>query len=356
MEVLILKKLLITYILAGIIIAGLNQGYAPHASAETARLIDTVWHAYENWIKMLFIIAGVVLTIRLIGRQTSGKLRRRNLYGFSIAALIVHIIGPALTANSELYLFTMPLPWNSLPLQAAAAESPFYLSRLAQWGARGLSLAFVFHLVVTSIILLGTVLFGRRWQCSTLCLFNGFISEVFAPAFPIVGREKTLSSRQLQAFSVMRGIFLFLGCFFTLYWIAYLTGAHAGPWMDLMARLEVIKYLLPELFAAMFFWVVFTGRGYCFYCPAGTLIALVGRISGQRIRTNQGVCIDCKKCSQVCPMQIDIAGSAVVGEDVRSIRCVGCGHCIDRCPTATLDYTTRFLGSISLLRKGGRSE
>ncbi len=121
-EVFILKGLLITYILAGIGIAGLNQGYAP---AGMAQLIDTVWHAYENWSKMLLIIVGVILTIRIMGQQGASKLRRRNLYGFSIVALIIHIIGPILTTNSELYLFTMPLHWNSLPLQAAASESPY---------------------------------------------------------------------------------------------------------------------------------------------------------------------------------------------------------------------------------------
>ncbi|MDZ7837344.1 MAG: 4Fe-4S binding protein [Actinomycetota bacterium] len=34
---------------------------------------------------------------------------------------------------------------------------------------------------------------------------------------------------------------------------------------------------------------------------------------------------------------------AKTGKAVRNLRCVGCGHCIDSCPTKTLSYSTRFL-------------
>ena len=94
---------------------------------------------------------------------------------------------------------------------------------------------------------------------------------------------------------------------------------------------------------AMFFWVAYKGRAYCYYCPLGTILALLGRVAGQEIVTNQTKCIQCGKCNEVCPMSIDIKSNAKKGEAVKNLRCVGCGHCVDVCPSQTLDYTTRFL-------------
>jgi polyferredoxin len=99
---------------------------------------------------------------------------------------------------------------------------------------------------------------------------------------------------------------------------------------------------------AMFFWIVFTGRGYCYYCPLGTVLGLISKIAGQKITTNNSKCIQCGKCSETCPMSIDIKSAAFYGKDVVDIRCVGCGHCVDACPTKTLSYTTKVL---SILKK-----
>ena len=42
-------------------------------------------------------------------------------------------------------------------------------------------------------------------------------------------------------------------------------------------------------------------------------------------------------------MGINIAEAANEGKPVDNLRCVGCGHCIDICPTRTLSYETHFL-------------
>ncbi len=42
-------------------------------------------------------------------------------------------------------------------------------------------------------------------------------------------------------------------------------------------------------------------------------------------------------------MSIDIKSMAQIGNIVTDLRCVGCGHCVDSCPTETLGYSTKFL-------------
>lgn len=344
-ETTILKAILWIYIILCLIIAGLNFGYVSRATPEVAAFITWLWGFYENWIKTLFIIVGSFLTLRIIGSSQRTTMRKRNLTGFIIMALIVHICGPLLLNNRELYFFAMPLPWTTIPLQLLDTGSAFYLKYLPIFGLTGISLALLFFLIITIVVFIGTMLLGRRWQCSTLCLFNGFAAEVFDPVMPLVGKKRKVQSRGLKVFSALRWIFLAMAVFFTGYWVLILLGipmAHS----DAFAKAETYKYLTAELLMAMFFWIAFIGRGYCFYCPLGTVLGLIGKLAGQKIKTDQTNCIQCGRCNAACPMSIEIKNCAKTGTAVAALRCVGCGHCVDTCPTQTLGYKTLFLEKI----------
>ena len=346
LEIKILKVMLAVYILLALVIAGLNYSYADRAAPAVAEFISWFWHFYENWIKTIFIICGSILTLRVIAGSGRTTMRKRNLQGFIIIALIVHIIGPFLLNVSELYLFSMPLPWTTFPLQLFYEESSFYQTRFPLWGAAGISAALIFFTLINIIVFGGTLLLGRRWQCSTLCLFNGFASEVFAPAFPLIGKRKEVKLSILKLFNCLKWLLLLLALFFTSFWVLYLSGLPIDFDPEVMAQVEVFKYLGTELLAMMFLWVVLTGRGYCYYCPLGTVLSFLSRLSGQKIVTNKSECIKCNKCNQACPMTIDIKSRAENAKDVDNLRCVGCGHCIDICPTNTLAYQTKFLAKI----------
>lgn len=342
-ELTLLKIILWTYIVLCFIIAGLNYGYASKASPTTAAFITWFWHFYENWIKTFFIIICSILTLRIVGKSDRTDLRKKNLIGFIVAALVVHIIMPLLLRNNELYFFTMPLPWNTTPLHLLNSGSSFYISRSPIWGLAGITAALIFYICFSVIVLVGTLLLGRRWQCSTLCLFNGFASEVFAPAFPLLGEAKEVKPRTLEILNYVRWIFLILGLFFSFYWTLNLLGIDFAENIKIVGKIEEYIYLVGELLMAMFFWVAFIGRGYCYYCPLGTVLAFISKIAGQKIVTSNTKCIQCNKCNQACAMSIDIKSKALDGSEVTALRCVGCGHCVDACPTKTLSYTTKFI-------------
>jgi len=345
-ELRILKTILGAYIILAIVIAGLNYGYVNQANPSVAAFITWLWSFYENWIKTLFIMIGSFLTMRIIGTSQRSTMRKRNLIGFIGAALVVHIAAPIFLHNQEIYFFTMPLPWTTTPLQFLYPESSLYLSQYPIWGAAGISAALIFYICASIVVVVGTLLFGRRWQCSTLCLFNGFASEVFAPAFPLIGKKKKMTKGALKAFTVLRWAFLSLSLFFTIWWILFLLGVKVFGKFQLISQVETYKYLSAELLMMMFFWVAFMGRGYCYYCPLGTVLSLMSKLVGQKIITNQSECIQCNRCNITCPMSIDIKSMAQIGKAVTDLRCVGCGHCVDNCPTKTLGYSTKFLGWI----------
>ncbi len=346
-ELKILKIILWVYIVLCIIIAGLNYGYARNASDDVAKFITWGWHFYENWIKTIFIIIGSYLTLKIL-KDKNTTMRKKNLIGFISAALVVHIIGPILLGNSELYFFTMPLPWTTTPLQLLSTESSFYISRISTWGVNGITIALVFFVVYSVVIFVGTLLLGRRWQCSTICLFNGFAAEVFDQAIPLIGKKKkNVKESKVKLLYGFKWIFFAVALFFTLYWVLLLMGVSVAGEPKTLGMIENYKYLSGELLMAMFFWVAFIGRGYCYYCPLGTLLGFIGRGSGQKITTNSTECINCGKCDDICPMSIKIKDKAKIGKAVKDMNCVGCGRCVDNCPTKTLSYSTRFLDSVN---------
>ena len=342
-ELKILKTILWVYIILCIVIAGLNYGYAGRADSRSAAWITWFWHFYENWIKTVFIIVCAILTARILKLKGKKTLRSKNLIGLIIAALVIHIILPAALNNNEIYFFAMPLPWTTVPLQLLDTGSSFYMDHAPLWGIAGVLAVLILYACISAVVFGGTLIFGRRWQCSMLCMFNGFASEVFAPAFPLIGKKKKPRKRALRIFAAMRWIFLGLAVFFTLWWVLFLSGAEVFGNPNEIGTLEIIKYLSAEILLAMFFWIAFIGRGYCYYCPLGTVLSFLGRAAGQRIETNRTKCIECGRCNAVCPMTIDIQSKAKSGQPVCDLRCVGCGHCVDSCPAGTLAYSTRFL-------------
>ena len=339
----LLKIILGVYIILAVLIAGLNYGYARTAPENIAKIITWVYLIYENWIKAAFILIGSLLTIKIIGSSERTIMRKKNLIGFIIAALTIHIIIPLLVNNYDIYYYTMPLPWTSTPLQLLDTNSSLYTSTISSWGTNGVISSLTFFIGISIVVLIGTLLFGRRLQCSSICLFNGFAAEVFDPAIPLIGKRRKLKPRTLRFMNILRWVFLGIALFFIAYWLMYLFGITITPDINIITRIESYKYLLGELMLTLFFWIAFSGRGYCYYCPLGTLLSGVARIAGQKINTNNTKCIQCNICNETCPMSIDIKSKAINGKSVQDIKCVGCGHCIDKCPTKTLSYSTRFV-------------
>jgi len=339
----LLKIILSIYIVLAILIAGLNYGYARSAPPNIVSIINWIWLIYENWIKAAFILIGSILTIKIIGSSKRTTMRKSNLIGFIVAALATHIIIPLVVNNYDLYFFAMPFPWTTTPLQLLDPASSLHLTMVNSWGANGILSSLIFFTAISVVVFVGTLLFGRRLQCSSICMFNGFAAEVFDPAIPLIGKRKMVKSGTLQVLNIVRWLFLGVALFFIAYWVMYLLGITVTPNITFITKLESYKYLIGELLLALFFWIAFTGRVYCYYCPLGTVLSGISRIAGQKITTNNTKCIQCNKCNEICPMSIDIKGKAINGENVQNNRCVGCGHCVDECPTKTLAYSTRFV-------------
>jgi ferredoxin-type protein NapH len=339
-----LRAVLWIYIVLCVAIAGLNYGLAPKVGPRAAAAIRFVYQLYENELKTAFILVCGAIAFWSLGKRA--RMQRASIIGFGAAALVLHIAVPLITGNRDAYYFYMPLPWSSGGLQLLDPSASFSVRHLPLWGSAGMSAAILVFVSANAIVLAGTLLFGRRWQCSTLCLLNGFVCEIWPSAIPLAGKKKVPGRRARALLAAARWTMFALSLSFCAWWILRLAGLRLPGDPDAVAAIETWKYLCLELMVCMLFWVLWSGRGYCHYCPAGTALGLVGKLARQRIAADGAKCVSCGACSRACPMLLDVAGPASRGEALSDFRCTGCGHCVDACRAGALEYETAFLRAV----------
>lgn len=70
---------------------------------------------------------------------------------------------------------------------------------------------------------------------------------------------------------------------------------------------------------------LFIHRPWCKYiCPYGALLGIFNRFKVFRIVRNKSTCVGCKKCSNICPMGIDVH----TNDEVRDLSCISCLECV----------------------------
>lgn len=90
-----------------------------------------------------------------------------------------------------------------------------------------------------------------------------------------------------------------------------------------MSTLSLIVVLVLAILS------VFYKNFWCRYlCPYGALLGLISRLSPLKIRRREDLCVDCGKCSRVCPSRIDVQHK----KSVCSEECTACLTCVGNCP------------------------
>ncbi|HVM74791.1 MAG TPA: 4Fe-4S dicluster domain-containing protein [Candidatus Saccharimonadales bacterium] len=84
-------------------------------------------------------------------------------------------------------------------------------------------------------------------------------------------------------------------------------------------------------------------RAFCKYlCPSSVILGLTSRLSLLKMAATAGSCNSCGACSKVCPMDIDVAHFASLGQRVASGQCILCQRCAHVCPAGALHLTAAF--------------
>lgn len=215
-----------------------------------------------------------------------------------------------------------------------------------------------FHLFVLVMIgliifiILFTAVFGRVF-CGWICPQTVFMEMVFRKIeYFIEGGAKDQRSLNEQEwnggklFKKTSKHIIFFGLSFVIanFLLAYIIG------MDKLVKIitdppmqHLSGLLYITLFSGLFYWIFayFREQACTIVCPYGRLQGVLldsnslviaydykrgeprGRLSKNEV-SNNGDCIDCKLCVDVCPTGIDI-------RDGIQLECVNCTACIDAC-------------------------
>jgi len=61
----------------------------------------------------------------------------------------------------------------------------------------------------------------------------------------------------------------------------------------------------------------------------GAFYAIVGKVSPFSVTRNKDICINCHRCTENCPVNIDVSHS----KKITSAECINCQTCVLNCPT-----------------------
>ena len=88
-------------------------------------------------------------------------------------------------------------------------------------------------------------------------------------------------------------------------------------------------------------------RAFCHYVcwispfmVIGTKIANLLKIPVLHIKAEKTKCSSCGKCSQKCPMSLDVKSMVEKGKMTNS-ECILCGECVDNCPQKAISYSVK---------------
>lgn len=209
--------------------------------------------------------------------------------------------------------------------------------------------SFIQKIYSGTVVLLGlTVIIAilfRRSFCGLLCPF-GALQELFGK----IGR-KVLKRRFVMPQSIDRplrylkylillltaGMAWYVGALWMAPYDPYSAYSHLSAINESIQEdpLAIVGFLLLLITVLGSF---IYDRFFCKYlCPVGALNGIIGKLSPTKIERNAELCINCKKCNKVCPVNIEVATS----NKITSAECINCNECVLACPKkGALDIKT----------------
>ena len=167
----------------------------------------------------------------------------------------------------------------------------------------------------------GPLFFGRGW-CGYAC-WTGMILDLLPYKSPKYNRKKWGWIRYI--------VFLLSLLFVSALFIFKVNNIENIMFWSFIIG-NVIYYILGIILA----FVLKDNRAFCKYiCPITVFLKPASYFSYLRIKCNHNKCINCKKCIENCPMNVDMLNDSRKRKN--GTECILCGKCIKECPKGALD-------------------
>ncbi len=210
--------------------------------------------------------------------------------------------------------------------------------------------SFISKTTVSNLVLIGATLFlaiflGRIF-CGWICSFGALQGAIRFVGLKIIKKKIEINPKIDKYLRLLKYLILFIILYFT-----YKTGTLVirpyDPWAtyghifsgfsEIFAEFKIGFIVLVIVILASFF----IDRFFCKYaCPLGAFLGIIRIFNINTIKRDSKTCISCKKCNNVCPMNIDVMNK----DKVKSSECINCFQCINDCPTKKETLTLRTFG------------
>ena len=190
--------------------------------------------------------------------------------------------------------------------------------------------------VVLSILTIVLAVLFRRSFCGLLCPF-GALQELFGRIGRKVMKRHFIMPESIdKPLRYLKYVILLLtvgmAWYYGTLWMApydpYSAYTHLSAVSESIEEnpLAMIGFLLLAVTVVGSFLY---DRFFCKYlCPLGAFYGMIGKISPTKIERNADLCVNCKKCNRVCPVNIEVDKL----DKITSAECINCNECVLVCP------------------------
>ena len=177
--------------------------------------------------------------------------------------------------------------------------------------------------VVMLLGIAGGIVQGR-YVCGHLCPRGGFFDRVIAP----LSRNKPIPA-YFRNRGLRWALFVLLMAFM-LYRIS-LNPTDIYYWGRVFWLMCVITTAIGIVLG-----ILIHPRAWCSFCPMGTLQSALDR-GNKQLRIDSSLCIECRACEKVCPMNFAIVKCKAAGR-LADPDCLKCPECSAVCPRKALKF------------------
>ncbi len=189
--------------------------------------------------------------------------------------------------------------------------------------------------VLILIFIVITALFLKRGFCSWVCpigLLNEYLAKIHVFIFDKPRRIWRWLDYPLRSFKYLL-LFFFAWAILTMS-VPAVRAFLYSPY-NKVADIKMLYFFLDatpltiKVLIGLALLSILLRNFWCRYlCPYGALLGMTSWLSLFKIRRNAETCIDCEKCSKVCPVNINVHKPKTLLSD----ECHACLQCVAVCP------------------------
>lgn len=282
-----------------------------------------------------------MLKTKLISNKTSQSRRRLVQYLFLFSLLVI---------GAQFTLWITQLQNGQIPVVSRPPGVEGFLPISALISLKYWLFTGVFNtvhpaaLVILIIVMLLAVVLKKVF-CSWICPF-GLLSEVLAKLqLKIYERPISLPRWLDWPLRTLKYLllFFFVWTIFATMNVPTLEKFINSPYNRVADIKMYLFFAHPSkltlyVLAGLLLMTLLFRHFWCRYlCPYGAMLGVLSIFSVFKIRRNMKSCIDCEKCTKVCPARINVHKVKAVHSD----ECHACMRCVDACPVKdTLYFAT----------------